>query len=232
MKNLLDNIHVGTIFLDPHLHIRRYTREATRAYRLVASDVGRPLTDIKSDLAGEDLLSQAQTVLDDLTPREREVQNQTGDWYLARIQPYRTLDNVIDGVVLTFTDISKRVAAEAAMREARELAEALVDSVRDPLLVLSSDLRLVSASRAYYQRFHTSPGESVGRKLYELGGRIWDIPGLRELLETVLPRDQSISGHEIEFTGDDPRRYRLNARRIVTHPDATPLILLTLEEVG
>lgn len=126
MKNLLDNINVGTIFLDEHLSIRRFTREATRVYRLVASDVGRPLGDMKSDLEGSDLLAEAQTVLETLVPCEREMRTIDGNWYLARIQPYRTLDNVIEGVVLTFSDISKRIAAETESREARERAEGIL----------------------------------------------------------------------------------------------------------
>ncbi|MDP1633629.1 MAG: CheR family methyltransferase, partial [Gallionellaceae bacterium] len=136
MKNLLDNINIGTIFLNDTLNIKRFTREAIRVFRLVATDVGRPLGDIKSNIRDDDLLADAQTVLDSLVPREREVCTNGGEWYLARIQPYRTLDNIIDGVVLTFTDISKRMLAETAMKDARELAESIVDTVREPLLVL------------------------------------------------------------------------------------------------
>jgi two-component system CheB/CheR fusion protein len=103
MKNLLDNINVGTVFLDQHLAIRRYTRERCTHLPAGRNDVGRPLTDIKSDLT-EDLGAAAQTVLDTLVPFEREVRTVAGASYLARIQPYRTLDNVIEGVVLTFND--------------------------------------------------------------------------------------------------------------------------------
>ncbi|MHB8355050.1 MAG: CheR family methyltransferase, partial [Burkholderiales bacterium] len=122
MKNLLDNINIGTVFLNDALNIKRFTREAVRVYRLVASDVGRPLADIKSNIEGDDMLADAQAVLDSLVPREREVRTVSGDWYLARIQPYRTLDNVIDGVVLTFSDITKRIQAETSSSEARKLA--------------------------------------------------------------------------------------------------------------
>ncbi|MGZ4978710.1 MAG: CheR family methyltransferase, partial [Methylobacter sp.] len=113
MKNLLDNIHVGTIFLDQHLIIRRFTRDATQIYRLVASDVGRALSDIKPELEGEDLLDAAHSVLDNLVPIEREVKTLNGNWYLARVQPYRTLENMIDGVVLTFTNITESTRAIA-----------------------------------------------------------------------------------------------------------------------
>ncbi|MDP2430642.1 MAG: chemotaxis protein CheB [Pseudomonadota bacterium] len=232
MKNLLDNINIGTIFLDPHFHIRRFTREAAKAYRLIASDVGRSLADIKSDLSGEDLLNDAQVVLDTLVPREREVQIADGTWYLARIQPYRTLDNVIDGVVFTFTDISTRIKAEAAVQEARELAEAIVDTVREPLVVLDGDLRVVSASRAFYKQFKTTLGATVGQPLYELGNGQWDIPQLRELLEKILPRDQSFEGYEVEhdFPAIGHRKLSLNARRLVARNGVNPMILLAMAE--
>ncbi|MBI5626696.1 MAG: PAS domain-containing protein [Nitrosomonadales bacterium] len=126
MKNLLDNINTGTIFLDERMNIKRFTREAAQVYRLAASDVGRPLGDIKSNIEDEDLLADAQTVLDTLAPCEREVHTTGGAWYLARIQPYRTLDNVIEGVVLTFVDISdfKRTSKMVKRSEAM-LATAL-----------------------------------------------------------------------------------------------------------
>ncbi len=234
MKNLLDNINIGTVFLDHKLLIRRFTREAAQVYRLVASDVGRPLGDIKSDLEGEDLLADARGVLESLVPREHEVRTTGGTWYLARIQPYRTLDNVIEGVVLTFTDISERIQAEAAERSARHLAEAIVDTVREPLVVLDGALQVVSASRSFYREFQVAAEETVGRSLYELGNRQWDIPALRELLETIRLRDQSFESYQVEhnFPVIGSRKMLLNARRIVAENGDTQLILLAMEQVA
>ena len=231
MKNLLDNINIGTVFLDEHLVIRRFTREAGRVYRLVASDVGRPLGDIKSDLEGEDLLAEAQAVLETLVPYEGEVRSTGNAWYLARIQPYRTLDNVIEGVVLTFVPLTEMKHVQEALRQARELAEGIVDTVREPLIVLDGDLQVVFASRSFYQRFHVAPGETVGRPLYELGNHQWDIPTLRELLETVLPRDRSFDGYAVEhdFPVIGRCKMLLSARRIVGKTGDTHLILLAME---
>ena len=233
MKNLLDNISVGTIFLDLHLHINRFTREAAQVFRLVASDVGRSLNDIKSNIKDADLLADAQTVLDTLVPLEREVHTLNGSAYLARIQPYRTLENAIEGVVLTFNDITEHVRAEANVREARELAESIVDTVREPLIVLDGTLRVVLASRSFCNFFRVTAEDTVGRQLYELGERQWDIPALRELLETILPRDQSFEGYIIdyEFPGIGRRKMMLNARRIVGNAGDTQLILLVMEDV-
>ena len=233
MKNLLDNINIGTIFLDEHLHIKRYTREAAQVYRLVASDVGRALNDIKSNIDKDDLLADAQAVLDDLTSRERQVCTVGGGWYLARMQPYRTLENVIEGVVLTFTDISQRVVADAAVLQARKLAEAIVDTVREPLIVLNGGLQVVSASRAFYSNFKVAAEETVGRLIYELGNRQWDIPALRKLLELVLPHDQSFDDFAVEHDFPVIGRHKmlLNARRIVDSAGDTQMILLAMESV-
>ncbi len=230
MKNLLDNINVGTVFLNDALTIKRFTRDAAQVYRLVASDVGRPLGDIKSDIEGDDLLGDAQAVLDSLVPREREVSTVGGEWYLARIQPYRTLDNVIDGVVLTFTDITKRIQAEAEIRESREFSESIVDTVREPLIVLDEALKVISASRSFYHEFRVSKADTVGRQLYELGNRQWDIPKLKELLETILPQDQVLEGFEVEhvFPVIGKRKMLLNARRIA---GKTQTILLAIEDI-
>lgn len=238
MKNLFDNINIGIVFLDEHLAIRRFTREAVRIYRLVASDVGRLLGDIKSDVEGDNLLAAARAVLETLVPFEREVRTAEGAWYLARIQPYRTLDNVIGGVVLTFVSLTEMKQAQEEMKQAqeelyraRELAAGIVETVREPLIVLDGTLRVVSASPSFYQRFHLAPEETVGRPLYELGDRQWDIPALRELLETVLPRDRSFDGYEVEhdFPFIGRRKMLLGARRIVGQTGDTQLILLAME---
>ncbi|ARJ65006.1 SAM-dependent methyltransferase [Magnetospirillum sp. ME-1] len=225
MKNLLDNINVGTIFLDDRLAIRRFTREAAKVYRLVNTDVGRPLGDIKSDLDDEDLLAQAQKVIDTLVPFEREVRTIGGDWYLTRIQPYRTLDNVIDGVVITFSNVSARVAAEQAEQEGHDIAESIVDAVDRPMLVLDGSFIVIFASNSFYRGFNVSPAETRGRSVYALGHNTWDTPALRNLLETVLPHEQSFDAFPLEG-----RKMRLSGRQIVCKTSGKPLILLTFEE--
>jgi two-component system CheB/CheR fusion protein len=249
MKNLLDSIGTGTLFLDHHLVIRRYTPAAVKVYRLIGSDVGRPLSDIKSNLDGadssSDLQADLQSVLDTLIPVEREVRSSDGAWYLARIQPYRTLDNVIEGVVLTFTPVTEfKLASEAAQRAAaelaatqiaatqlaRELAEGIVNTVVEPLLVLDGGLQVVSASRSFYEHFQVAAEQTVGRKIYDLGNGQWNIPALRELLENILPQNQVMDGYVVEhnFPGLGQRRMVLNARRVVTAQGNTELILLAM----
>ncbi|MCX6692324.1 MAG: PAS domain-containing protein [Methanoregula sp.] len=247
MKNLLENVNVGTIFLDTRLAIKRFTRDATKVFRLVASDIGRPLADIRSVIPDDDLIPEATMVLDSLILREKQVRTTGNEWYLVRIMPYRTLENVIAGVVLTFTDITALKAVEAesrrardyaqsiidTSRRARDYAQSIIDTVREPFIVLNADMAVVSASRAFYQTFGVKPEETQGRSLYALGDRQWDIPKLHELLETILPKDTSFDNFAIEhdFPGIGHRIMLLNARRIPGEAGTKHLILLAMEDI-
>jgi two-component system, chemotaxis family, CheB/CheR fusion protein len=230
LKNLMDNVTVGTIFLDRHLAIRRFTRESERIYRLVPSDVGRPLSDFHADV-DEDLLDDARTVLATLVPRARDVRTRSGDWFMARIQPYRTIENMIDGVVLTFTDISGRVKAEAALRASGALAEAIVNSVREPLAVLDCVFQVVTASPAFAHLVGERRDALVGRSLFALGGGAWDQPALRRALEDVLPKEETFEDLRIPYPGDggDPGVLVLNGRRLENGASGGPMILLAVE---
>ena len=231
MKNLLDNISIGAIFLDESLVIRNFTPEAAQVYHLVLADVGRPLSDIKSALEGADLLTEAQAVLESLVPMEREVRTTLGASYLARIQPYRTLDDVIEGVVLTFVPLTDFKKMQDELVVARGLAEGIVETVREPLLVVDAALRVVTANRAYYQRFHVAPDETLGRPLHELGDRQWNIPALQERLEAILPGHLSFDAFPVEheIPGIGWCKMLISARRIVGITGDTQLILLSIE---
>jgi len=230
MKNLLDNISVGVIFLDRQLIIRRFTREASRIYRLVATDVGRSLNDIKSVVEVDDLLVAAQQVLESLIPFEREINIGDDSWILARIQPYRTLDNMIDGVVLTFTDISARIKAIVA-QEALQVAEGIVNTIREPFVVLDSELNVIFASDSFYVQFQLTPQNSINQSIYQLGNRQWDTPALHELMDGVLLRDQSVENYMLEYDFPVTGHHKLliNTRRIVSKTGALQMILLSME---
>jgi len=124
-------------------------------------------------------------------------------------------------------------ALEKALKEAREYAENIVDTVREPLLVLDADLRVLSASRSFYQTFNVTPEETEGRLLYDLGNQQWDIPKMRELLEGILPENTSFDDYEVEhdFEYIGKRKMYLNARRIYRESNKTQLILLAIEDV-
>lgn len=120
MKNLLDSTDIATIFLDGDLCLRRYTSQAGKLSRLIASDVGRPITDIASDLLYPELAEDVRQVLATLASVEKQIATRDGRWFAARIMPYRTLDNVIDGVVITFMDITVTKTLEMQLRQKQE----------------------------------------------------------------------------------------------------------------
>jgi len=116
MKNLLNSTDIATVFLDNALHVRRFTTQATRLFKLIPGDLGRALSDIVTDLDYPDLSLDAEEVLRTLAFSEREVSTGDGRWYQVKIMPYRTLENVIDGVVITLNDISRAKLLEAELR--------------------------------------------------------------------------------------------------------------------
>lgn len=233
LNNLMDNVNTGIVFLDYELKIRRYTQEAVKVYRLIATDLGRPLGDITTNLQDGNLLTELHTVLETLIPQEIEVKTTDGVYYLARIQPYRTSGQVIEGLVLSFTDIDALRKATIKLAELKlmlQLTEGIVDTVVEPLVVLDGDLQVVRASRAFFQYFMVTTQQTIGHKLYELGNGQWNIPSLREMLEEVLPQDRTIEGFEVihDFPGLGKRRMLLNARRIKSSLGETELILLAM----
>ncbi|WP_319585739.1 chemotaxis protein CheB [uncultured Desulfobulbus sp.] len=233
MNNLLAGTGIGTVFVDHQLRILRFTPTATKIINLIQSDVGRPVGHIVSNLVGYDtLLADTQAVLETLVSKEVEVHSQAGMWYTMRILPYRTLENVIEGAVITFTDITESKQMKAALSAAQtHLAEAIVATVREPLLVLDTDLRVITVNAAFYNTFHVTPEVTVGRSLFELGNRQWDIPALHTLLEDILSRDTVFNDFAVthEFDKIGTCRLLLNARRISKEPGQPELILLAIE---
>jgi two-component system CheB/CheR fusion protein len=228
LDNLLTSTNIATVFLDTGFHVRRFTPAATRLFNLIAADVGRPVADIAQRFTDPDLRRDSERVLADLVPISKEVQAQDGRWYVRQALPYRTRDNRIEGVVITFSD----VAAEALL-EARLYAEAIVDTVREPLLVLQADLRVYSANRSFYETFSLAPEATIGRPVYELGNHELDIPQLRELLGEVLPSARRLEDFEVEhdFAKIGPRTLLLNARTLVRAGGRPDLILLAFDDI-
>jgi two-component system CheB/CheR fusion protein len=117
MKNLLNSTEIVTVFLDNDLHVRRFTTGADKLFKLIPSDVGRPLSDIASDLLYPGMTEEAQEVLRTLVFSEKQIATSDGRWFLVRIMPYRTMDDVIGGVVITFSNITAAKTLEAKLRE-------------------------------------------------------------------------------------------------------------------
>src|ERR1022692_4338436 len=116
MKNLLNSTDIATLFLDNNLNVRRFTTQATKIIKLIPGDIGRPITDLASDLLYPELAADAYELLRKLGFAEKPVNARDGRWFPVRIMPYRTLDDRIDGVVITFADITVAKTLEAELR--------------------------------------------------------------------------------------------------------------------
>jgi two-component system, chemotaxis family, CheB/CheR fusion protein len=117
MQNVLNSIEIAILFLDQNLNVRRYTDRAARIIRLRESDIGRPLSDLTTSLQYPDLHEDARDTLRTLASSEKQIATDDGRWFTVRIMPYRRLDNVIDGVVITLVDITETKKLESALRQ-------------------------------------------------------------------------------------------------------------------
>lgn len=143
MKNLLNSTDIATMFLDKELNIRRYTNQTTKIFKLIKSDIGRPFTDQTSDLNYPDLADDAREVLRTLVFIQKQISTKDGRWFSIRIMPYRTYDDRIDGLVITFINISDLNQMEVRLLEAEKLNRLLLDSVSDVVIKLSTEFEIM-----------------------------------------------------------------------------------------
>jgi len=171
MNNLLAGTGVGTIFVDHQLRIQRFTPTVTQVINLIPTDVGRPVSHIVSNLVGYDhLVADVRTVLDTLTPKEVEVQTQIGTWYLLRIRPYRTLENVIEGAVITFTDITETKKVKAALRDSEVLRRlaVVVRDANDAITVQDLEGRILAWNPGAERMYGWSEAEALAMNIRDL----------------------------------------------------------------
>ena len=263
LSNVHSSVNMAILVLGRDLTIRRFTTPAEKIFNLLATDVGRPLSGVRHNLIvvneqgsrgndsrssaiteNEGLITSAATtpfpledflreVIDTVSVREHEVRDRDGRWYVLRARPYVTSDNKIDGAVLVLVDIEDLKRSEREAKAARDYAEASIRTARDPLIVLRADLHVNTANEAFYKTFKTTPDQTEGRLIYDLGDQQWNIPKLRMLLEDILPRNSFFD--DFQVTHDFPQIRRrtmlLNARRLEVEYGAPQMILLAIEDV-
>ncbi len=193
---------------------------------LIDSDIGRSISDLKPNINLPDLPELLRGVVRSGSPAMREIEDPKGRWYSLQVLPYRAPDNKVDGALLVLLDID-------ASKRSREFAEAIVETVPLPLLVLTRDLRIQSANLAFYQAFKVRKEESENRLIYDLGNGQWNIPKLREALENVLPKAGGFQDFEVthEFESIGRRTMLLSAREIEQPLPYGRTILLAIEDV-
>jgi two-component system CheB/CheR fusion protein len=227
--NLLSSINMPVVMMGTDLVIRRITPQAEKTLNVISSDIGRPISKIKLNVDIPDLEKILSDVIESLHPKTVEIKSREGNWYSVYIRPYRTLDNKINGVVAIFIDITEHKKAQQIIEEARAYAENILETMREPLIVLDTDLKVISANRSFYQTFKVNHKEAEGQLIYDLGNRQWDIPKLRQLLEEILPKNNTFDNYEIEhdFETIGLKTMLLNARRLAT----MQMILITIDDI-
>jgi len=233
LQNILDSSGVATLFLDSDLNIRFFTPAAKLLFRVIATDIGRPLVDLARRIHDTRLLADAGMVLAGEVPANREVEADNGAWYIRRILPYRTQDARVAGVVITFADISERKTAERAIEAAQSYSDSIINTVRQPLVVLDEALYVISASRSFYSTFSVEPEQTVGRQLDAVDDGRLDIATLRGFLDRLrlgegVTEDREI---DVELPSRGMRSLLVSALEIREEPLATRKILLAIEDI-
>ena len=168
MLNLMDATDIATVFLDRRLCVTRFTPKAVELFHLIKSDLGRPLADLASQLDYPDLFDDSRRVLKSLATVEREVSRNDEQWFMVRALPYRTLDDRIAGVVLTFVDITERKRSQEALRHSQERITAIVSEATTGVVQASLEGNIDFSNRSYQSMMGYEEGELFGMSLLEL----------------------------------------------------------------
>jgi two-component system CheB/CheR fusion protein len=233
LVNVLSGVDIPILLIGNKLQIRRFNASAGKALNLIASDIGRPISDIRTNIIVPDFDKLILEVIDSLSIKTQEIQDHQGRWFAMTIRPYKTIDNRIDGAIVTLEDINDLKLGMLRIQESRDYAEAIVETVREPLIVLNKDLHVITANHAYYRNFGLAPDVIENKSFYELQNGLWNIPVLRELLDDILAKNSVFNDFEIayEAAGVAPRILLINARTVISKDPDAHLILLAIEDV-
>lgn len=196
MQNLMDATAIATVFLDRDLRITRFTPSAVTLFNLIATDVGRPLSHLRTQLQYPELADDARRVLERLALVEREVGASDGNWYLVRMLPYRTLDDRIAGVVLTFVDISERKQGQEALRRSEDRFSAIVNQAVVGVAQTDLEGHITFVNRHYSHMLGYGHDELIGT----------------QLLDLIHPGDRQLSAHLMRRLADHGEPYHIEKR--------------------
>ena len=232
LTNLLGSMNMPIIMTGRDLRIRRFTPIAEKSLRLIPTDVGRPIADLKPRINVPNLEDVLRGVLDTLQPYEREVEDHEGRSYLMRVRPYRTSDDRIDGTVLQLLDISEIKRSLEKVKYARDYAEAIVNTTHEPLVVLDDRLTIRDANRAFYEAMEVPEHAAKGKPIFKISSGRLDTSPIHDLFDRLKGGVSELIDVEIEphSRSGEPRTLLVNARRLRS-PDREPLVLVALQDV-
>jgi two-component system CheB/CheR fusion protein len=232
MNNMLAGTGIGTVFVDHHLRILRFTPAATEIINLILNDVGRPVAHIVSNLVGYDSLAEdVQAVLNTLVHKETDVRTKAGKWYRMHIQPYRTTDNVIEGAVITFTDITemRRARDELAVSELR--FRRLFEAAQEGILILDAETGIITSVNPFLINLLGYSEKQL------LSKAIWDIGFLKDIVAnkekfSELKRNEYIRYEGLPLETSDGRQIEVEFISCVYMANQTKLIQCEIRVTG
>ena len=233
LNNVLASTSLPVVMVDRGLRIRRLTEASAKILKIVPSDIGRSITDIRSDITVSNLDQLIAEVIDTLTPKELEVQDKEGYWYSLQIRPYRTTDDKIDGAVIVLSDIDVAKQLSERLQKSKDFVDDTLETLREPLLVLDEHLKVQYVNRSFLKNFAVSIEQTKGQFLFDLGNGQWEIPKLRAALAEVVSQGAAFLDFEVEhdFPGLGWKMMVLNARRIEDGHGDEPLMLLAIDDI-
>ncbi len=233
LSNLLNSVNLPVLMLNNDLQIRHFTPPTQKLMNLRAPDVGRPLSEIRMNLKIDHLEPLFAEVLETLAPRELEVQDTEGHWYLLRVRPYRTTDNKIEGVVVVLLDIDQLRRSQQELRGARDFARSVIANIPLPLAVVDLEFRIRDLNDAFRDLAGLGANEDVDRRLLtDIASFAWGLDEpLRSHLENLRQNINAGGSFAFEYkpSGDNGRVFNIQGRTL--KPDGNTFLLITIEDI-
>ncbi len=226
--NLLSSVQIPILMLGHDLRIRRFTPLAEKLLHLIPGDAGRLITDINLDVPVQDLQAMITEVIESLSVKEREVQDRQGRWYSMRVRPYKTTENKIDGVVIAFVDITDMKSNYARVQRLRDIFDAVLDTLDQPLVVLDDSFTIQMVNPAFCRSYNLERSATEGKNFLELGTPLNQIPRLREALAKAGQNGEQRFEAEQTFPGAGPRLFQFTVRKLDHAAEKRQSVLLTI----
>ncbi len=229
LNNALSSMSIPIVMLGADLRIRRFTPMAEKVLHLIPSDVGRPLSDIRSKIDEPDLAALVAEAIDGMKTVARIVKDREGHAYSMRIRPYRTADNKIEGAVVAMIEMDYQGRASAVDDGWHDY----VDAAHEPILVLDDALQVLRANGSFLNAFGITREAAERKLVFEIGKvGAWNIPSLKHLLEEALPQTPILHDYmlEHEFPGVGRKVFSLNVRRVGASNGAAGRVVLAFAE--
>jgi two-component system CheB/CheR fusion protein len=211
--------------LDKNLRIRRYTPHSEKIWNLIAGDIGRPVSDINPNFHIPELKEKILHVIDSLEIQELEAHDTDGNWYSMKIRPYRTIDDKIDGVVISLFE--SNILKGGIDDIFQSITKTIFDVVPGPLIVLDKNKKIINANKLFLKKFNLSGNEITGKNIYEIKNRAWDTPDVKNLFENILLKETFSENYKLYA---DNRELVVNAAKIKLPNNQQQLYLLALME--